>query len=124
MESRRTAPAQHPNTDRRPFRTGVSSGTRAYARRASQLRLNYGRFIERRTLMRPERFPGSYTGSVRPSRTKRIRRALREVVKAIAGVAAVGWLLAPITPWNGFAAFPTSSVVMLGCVLAWGLLDD
>jgi len=63
-------------------------------------------------------------GSAQPSRTKRIRRALREVVKAVAGVATVVWLLAPITPWNGFVAFVTSSVVMLGCGLAWGLLDD
>jgi len=61
-------------------------------------------------------------GSAQPSRTKRIRRALREVVKAVAGVATVVWLLAPITPWNGFVAFVTSSVVMLGCGLAWGLL--
>jgi hypothetical protein len=64
------------------------------------------------------------TGLAQPSRTKRIRRALRVVVKAIAGVAAVVWLLAPIINWNGFVAFATSSVILLGCVLAWGLLDE
>lgn len=61
-------------------------------------------------------------GSVQPSKTKTIRRALRQVVKAITGIAAVVWLLTPITPWNGFVAFVTSSVVMLGCGVAWGLL--
>ncbi len=52
------------------------------------------------------------------------KRALRVVIKAIGGTAAVACLLTPVAPWNGFVVFATSSLVMLGCFLAWGLLED
>ena len=63
-------------------------------------------------------------GPAQSSNTKRIKKALREVAKAIAGVAALVWLMTPIIPWNGFVTFVTSTAVMLGCGLVWGLLAD
>src|SRR5260370_28643243 len=71
-ESRRTAPAQHPSTDRRFSRTGVSSDTHDCARRASQLRLNYGRFIERRPTPRciPNAFHVGYFSALSGQRSR------------------------------------------------------
>ena len=63
-------------------------------------------------------------GSAQPSRAKTLRKALQQVVKAVGGIAGIVWLMTPVTPWNGLVTFVISSYVMLGCGLAWGLLDD
>jgi hypothetical protein len=52
------------------------------------------------------------------------KTAIRSVIKGVAGIAAVVWIFAPITPYNGFLAFAAASLVLLACFVALRLLDD
>jgi hypothetical protein len=47
------------------------------------------------------------------------KRGIRTVLKGVAGVAGVIWLLAPITRYPGPVVFVASTVVLLHALLAW-----
>src|SRR5713226_8362235 len=51
------------------------------------------------------------------------RRAIRAVLKGIAGVAAVVWFLAPVTRYPGPLVFVVSTVVLLLCFVGLSLLN-
>jgi hypothetical protein len=51
------------------------------------------------------------------------KRAIRSILKGIAGLAAAVWLLAPITRYPGPLVFVVSTVVLLACFVGIGLLD-
>jgi len=51
------------------------------------------------------------------------KKAIRTVLKAIAGVTGVIWLLAPITRYPGPLVFVVSTIVLLACFVGLGLLD-
>jgi hypothetical protein len=50
------------------------------------------------------------------------RRAIRTILRGIAGVASVVWLFAPVTRYPGPAVFIGSSVVLLACFAGLSLL--
>jgi urea transporter len=52
------------------------------------------------------------------------KRVLLNLVKTIAGIAAVVFLLAPLSTWTQVLAFIASIVVMLICFAATNHLDD
>jgi hypothetical protein len=58
-----------------------------------------------------------------PSTDSAIKRAIRMVIKCIAGVAAAVWFLAPVTRYPGPALFIVSTFVLLVCFAGLGLLD-
>jgi hypothetical protein len=51
------------------------------------------------------------------------KKAIRTVIKGIAGVTGVVWLLAPITRYPGLRVFVVSTVVLLACFAGLGVLD-
>jgi len=51
------------------------------------------------------------------------KRAIRYILKGVAGLAAAVWLLAPITRYPGPLVFVVSTVVLLACFVGIGLLD-
>jgi hypothetical protein len=51
------------------------------------------------------------------------KKAIRTVLKGIAGVAGVIWLFAPITRYPGPFVFVVSTVVLLACIVGLLLLD-
>ena len=52
-----------------------------------------------------------------------VKRAIRTVLKGVAGVAGVIWFLAPITRYPGPLVFVVSTVVLLACFVGLSLLD-
>ena len=51
------------------------------------------------------------------------KRAIRTVLKGVAGVTGVIWFLAPITRYPGPLVFVVSTVVLLACFVGLSLLD-
>lgn len=55
-----------------------------------------------------------FCGGSRDSRSRK-KKMVREIVKGIAGIAAVAWFLAAITRFHGLVVFAVSTIVLLIC---------
>lgn len=65
-------------------------------------------------------FSGDLTKSSNPA----TKRAIQAVIKIVAGIAAVGWFLAPVTRYPGILIFVIATAVLLACFAGLRFLDD
>jgi hypothetical protein len=65
-----------------------------------------------------------FAAGVTQSSNLATKRAIRAVVKGVAGIAAVVWFLAPITRYPGPLVFVIATAVLFACFVGLRLLDD